>query len=203
MAAFLPPIPASKERDYLTDRLSVASCEAALPVGIEKERLLATRNLVAVDLDAGSGRVLLIRFDGGQLSLEEVHRFVNQPVMLRGHRFWNMLGLWDDVLTGLGKATKLAGTLDSIGVDTWEVDYGLVDKQGFPLSQPFQYRDSRTNSIMEQVLSRFSREALYARTGIQFQPFNTLYRPRRRRSTSGVAGRAPCGSKAPVPIWRL
>jgi rhamnulokinase len=136
---------------------------------------VATRNLAAVDLGAGSGRVLLVRFDGQQLSLEEVHRFANQPVMLRGHRFWNMLGLWHDVLDGLGKAGKLAGTLDSIGVDTWGVDYGLVDKQGFPLSQPFQYRDSRTNGIMEQVFSRFSREALYARTGIQFQPFNTLY----------------------------
>ncbi len=136
---------------------------------------MTTRNIAAVDLGAGSGRVLLIRFDGQQLSLEEVHRFANQPVMLRGHRFWNILGLWDDILEGLGKASKLAGTLDSIGVDTWGVDYGLVDKQGFPLSQPFQYRDSRTNGIMEQVFARFSREALYTRTGIQFLPFNTLY----------------------------
>jgi rhamnulokinase len=136
---------------------------------------VSTRNLAAVDLGAGSGRVLLIRFDGQQLSLEEVHRFAYQPVMLRGHRFWNVLGLWNDVLDGLGKAGKLAGTLDSIGVDTWGVDYGLVDKQGFLLSQPFQYRDSRTNGIMEQVLAHFSREALYECTGIQFQPFNTLY----------------------------
>jgi len=136
---------------------------------------MATRNLAAVDLGASSGRVLLARFDGEQLSLEEVHRFANQPVMLRGHRFWNILGLWDNMLDGLRKAGKRAGTLDSIGVDTWGVDYGLVDKQGFPLSQPFQYRDSRTNGIMEQVLAHVSREALYARTGIQFQPFNTLY----------------------------
>jgi rhamnulokinase len=119
--------------------------------------------------------VLLVRFDGRHLSLEEVHRFANRPVMLRGHRFWNMLGLWDDVLDGLGKAGKRAGTLDSIGVDTWGVDYGLVNRQGFLLSQPFQYRDPRTNGIMEQVISRFSRETLYMRTGIQFQPFNTLY----------------------------
>jgi sugar (pentulose or hexulose) kinase len=136
---------------------------------------VATRNLAAVDLGAGSGRVLLARFDGGQLNLEEVHRFPNQPVMLRGHRFWNILGLWNDVLDGLAKARKRAGTQDSIGVDTWGVDYGLVDKQGFPLSQPFQYRDWRTNGIMEQVFARVSREALYARTGIQFQPFNTIY----------------------------
>src|SRR5438067_148387 len=153
MAAFRPPIHGSEERGPL----------------------VATRNLAAVDLGASSGRVLLVRFDGQQLSLEEAHRFANRSVMLRGHRFWNILGLWDDVLVGLGKAGKLAGTLDGIGVDTWGVDYGLVDKQGFLLSLPFQYRDSRTNGIMEQVLTRFSREALYARTGIQFQPFNTLY----------------------------
>lgn len=136
---------------------------------------MATRNLAAVDLGASSGRVLLARFNGKELSLEEVHRFPNQPVMLRGHRFWNILGLWDETLNGLRKARKLAGSLDSIGVDTWGIDYGLVDKQGFPLGAPFQYRDSRTNGIMEQVLARVSRESLYARTGIQFQPFNTLY----------------------------
>ena len=173
--AFLPPIHANTERDYLTVRLSVASGFAALPAGIERELLVATRNLAAVDLGASSGRVLLVRFDGQQLGLEEVHRFPNQPVMLRGHRFWNMLGLWNDVLDGLSKASKLVGRLDSVGVDTWGIDYGLVDRQGFPLSQPFQYRDSRTNGIMEQVLACVSREALYTRTGIQFLPFNTLY----------------------------
>src|SRR5579872_2384097 len=112
MVAFQPPIHDSEERG----------------------RLVAIRNLAAVDLGAGSGRVLLVRFDGQQLSLEEVHRFPNRPVMLRGHRFWNILGLWNDVLDGLEKAAKLAGTLDSIGVDTWAIDYGLVDKQSFLLS---------------------------------------------------------------------
>jgi rhamnulokinase len=136
---------------------------------------MKTRNMAAVDVGARSGRVLLVRFDGRVLSLEEMHRFPNRPVMVHGHRFWNILSLWEETLAGLRKAHQLAGTLDSIGVDTWGVDYGLVDKQGFLLGQPFQYRDSRTNEIMEQVLARFSREALYARTGIQFQPFNTLY----------------------------
>ena len=136
---------------------------------------MATRNLAAVDLGAGSGRVLLARFDGQQLNLEEVHRFLNQPVMLRGHRFWNILGLWDETLTGLRKARKLAGTLDSIGVDTWGVDYGLVDASGFLLSQPFQYRDARTDGVLEQVRAHIPREVLYQRTGIQLQPFNTLF----------------------------
>jgi rhamnulokinase len=119
--------------------------------------------------------VLLARFDGQELNLEEVYRFPNQPVTLRGHRFWNILRLWDDILTGLRKARQVTGTLDSIGVDTWGVDYGLVDAHGFLLSQPFHYRDHRTDGMMEQVFARIPRDVLYRRTGIQLQPFNTLF----------------------------
>src|SRR6266704_5001611 len=139
------------------------------------ERNMATRNVAAVDLGAESGRVILARFDGQQLSLEEVHRFPNRPVQLHGHRFWNMLGLWDEILAGLRKARQTAGTLDSIGVDTCGVDYGLVDTNGFLLGQPFQYRDHRTDGVMEQVFSCIPREVLYQRTGIQLLPFNTLF----------------------------
>ena len=136
---------------------------------------MATRTVATVDLGAESGRVMLARFDGQHLNLEEVHRFPNRPVMLRGHRFWNILSLWDEMLTGLRKARQVTGVLDSIGVDTWAVDYGLVDRQGFLVGQPFQYRDSRTSGMMEQVWTRIPREVLYRRTGIQFLPFNTLY----------------------------
>src|SRR5438552_15445416 len=136
---------------------------------------MATRNIAAVDLGAESGRIILVRFDGQRMGLEEVHRFPNRPVMLHGHRFWNVLGLWDEILAGLRKARKLAGTLDSIGVDTWGVDYGLVDANGFLLGQPYQYRDSRTDGVMEQVFARVPREVLYRRTGIQFMPINTLF----------------------------
>ena len=136
---------------------------------------MPTRNIATVDLGAESGRVILARFDGQNLVLEEVHRFLNRPVMLRGHRFWNMLGLWDEILDGLRKARQTAGTLDSIGVDTWGVDYGLVDAAGFLLGQPFQYRDHRTDGVMEQVFAHVPRDALYRRTGIQFLPFNTLF----------------------------
>ncbi len=136
---------------------------------------MATRNVAAVDLGAQSGRVMLARFDGQELSLEEVHRFPNRPVTLRGHRFWNILGLWDETLAGLRKARRVAGSLDSIGVDTWGVDYGLVDARGFLLGQPFQYRDHRTDHVMEQVFARVPRDVLYARTGIQFLPINTLF----------------------------
>ncbi|HEX6557726.1 MAG TPA: FGGY family carbohydrate kinase, partial [Ktedonobacteraceae bacterium] len=136
---------------------------------------MATRNVAAVDLGASSGRVLLARFNGRQVSLEEVHRFPNRPVVLRGHRFWNILALWDETLTGLRKARQVAGTLESIGVDTWAIDYGLVDARGFLLGQPFQYRDHRTDGMMEQVFARVPRDVLYQRTGIQFLPFNTLF----------------------------
>lgn len=136
---------------------------------------MATRNVAAVDLGAESGRVMLARFDGQRLDLEEAHRFSNRPALLHGHRFWNMLGLWDEILAGLRKASNLAGTLDSIGIDTWGVDYGLVDARGFLLGQPFQYRDHRTDGVMEQVFTRVPRDVLYRRTGIQLQPFNTLF----------------------------
>ncbi|HEX6479563.1 MAG TPA: rhamnulokinase family protein [Ktedonobacteraceae bacterium] len=136
---------------------------------------MTTRNVAAVDLGAESGRVMLASFDGRRLSLEEIYRFPNRPVTLLGHRFWNILALWDETLTGLRKARKAAGTLDSIGVDTWAVDYGLVDAQGFLQGNAFHYRDSRTDGVMEQVFARVPRDVLYARTGIQFLPINTLY----------------------------
>src|SRR6266702_4248905 len=124
---------------------------------------MATCNVAAVDLGAESGRVMLANFDGRQLSLEEVHRF------------WNILSLWNETIVGLRKARQVAGKLDSIGADTWGVDYGLVDAHGFLLGQPFQYRDHRTNGMMEQVFAQIPSDVLYRRTGIQFLPFNTLF----------------------------
>lgn len=136
---------------------------------------MKTRNIAAVDLGASSGRVLLARFDGRTLDLQEVHRFPNRPVKLRGHVFWNILSLWDETVIGVRKARQIAGALDSIGVDTWGVDYGLVDTSGFLLGLPFQYRDHRTDGVMEQLLAHLSAEVLYQRTGIQLLPFNTLF----------------------------
>jgi rhamnulokinase len=130
--------------------------------------------MAAVDLGAESGRVMLARFDGQRLSIEEVHRFPNRPVTVRGHRLWNLLGLWDEVLAGLRKAHQTAGVLDSIGVDTWGVDYALVNARGLLHAEPYHYRDHRTDGVMEQVVARVPREVIYARTGIQFMPINTL-----------------------------
>ena len=136
---------------------------------------MATRNVAAIDLGAESGRVMLARFDGQHLALQEVHRFPNRPLLLQEHRFWNMPALWSEALAGLRRARQIAGTLDSIGVDTWGVDYGLVDTHGLLAGNPYQYRDHRTDGVMEQVFAHASRETLYRRTGIQFLPFNTLF----------------------------
>ncbi|MBA3825899.1 MAG: rhamnulokinase [Ktedonobacterales bacterium] len=144
---------------------------------------MATRNVAAVDLGAESGRVMLARFDGQHLTLDEIYRFPNRPVMVRGHQFWNVLGLWEGILVGLSKARQVAGTLDSIGVDTWGVDYGLVDSQGLLLGQPYHYRDHRTDGVMERVFATVPRDDIYHRTGIQFLPFNTLYQLVAQRDT--------------------
>jgi rhamnulokinase len=135
---------------------------------------MAARSIAAVDLGAESGRVMLARFDGQRLELSEVHRFFNRPVRVRDHRFWNVLGLWDEVLTGLRKARAQAGTLDSVGIDTWGVDYGLVNASGLLRGQPYHYRDHRTDGMMGKMFARVSREDIYAHTGIQFMPINTL-----------------------------
>ncbi|GCE29623.1 carbohydrate kinase [Dictyobacter alpinus] len=135
-----------------------------------KQRIVA-----AIDLGAESGRVMVAHFDGEHFQLDEIYRFANRSIVVNGHRFWNVLSLWDEMLAGLRKARQTYGTLDSIGIDTWAVDYGLVDEQRLLLGQVFQYRDHRTDRLMEEVCARIGRERLYARTGIQFLPFNTLY----------------------------
>jgi len=136
---------------------------------------MAARTMAAVDLGAESGRVMLARFDGRRLTLDEVHRFPNHPVIVRGHRLWNVLGLWEETLIGLRKARQVTGQFDSIGVDTWGVDYGAVNSEGLLRALPFHYRDHRTDGVMEEVFTRTPRETIYARTGIQFMPINTLF----------------------------
>ena len=136
---------------------------------------MATRNVAAIDLGAESGRVVLARFDGASASLEEVHRFPNRPVRMRGHLFWDVLDLWREILTGLRKARQLAGVLDSVGVDTWGVDYGLVNAEGLLMGQPYHYRDQRTAGVMAALEASIGRERIYTTTGIQFLPFNTFY----------------------------
>jgi rhamnulokinase len=136
---------------------------------------MTTRNVAAVDLGAESGRVMLARFDGSQVTLEEAHRFPNRPVRVRGHLFWDVLDLWREVLAGLRRTRQIAGSLDSVGVDTWGVDYGLVDAQGLLVGLPYHYRDVRAAGLVDALAGSIGREVIYSTTGIQFLPFNTLY----------------------------
>ncbi len=135
--------------------------------------------VVAVDLGASSGRVILGRVAPGgdgkaELSLREAYRFRNVPVMAGGTLHWDILRLYGDVLNGLRAAGRDA-VLSSIGIDSWGVDYGLLDAGGALLGNPVHYRDQRTAGVMERVQSAIPAADLYAVTGIQQLPFNTIY----------------------------
>jgi rhamnulokinase len=134
------------------------------------------RNVVAVDLGAESGRLVLCRWNGGEGTLEEIHRFPNGPLQIGNHLVWDIERLWGEILSGLAKAaTKTAGHIDSVGVDGWGVDYVLLDAAGNRLGHAFCYRDARNVPAMEKTFSKVSRDRLYEITGIQLLPFNTVY----------------------------
>ncbi|SEG80285.1 rhamnulokinase [Thermomonospora echinospora] len=126
----------------------------------------------AVDLGASSGRVMSARVGEGVLELTEVRRFTNRPVRAAGTLYWDILGLYGNVLDGL----KAAGPhLTSVGIDSWAVDYGLLDRSGVLLGNPVHYRDARTDGVMERVRAELGDDHLYDVAGLQFLPFNTIY----------------------------
>jgi rhamnulokinase len=129
------------------------------------------KRVAAVDLGASSGRVMLGSVGPRVLELRELNRFWNGPVRVRGTLHWDVLHLYRSVLEGL----HLAGRIDSVGIDSWAVDYGLLDSHGRLLGNPVHYRDSRTDGVMERVLSTIPASDLYAVTGLQQLPFNTIY----------------------------
>jgi rhamnulokinase len=131
--------------------------------------------MVAIDLGAQSGRVALGRFDGERLSVEDVHRFPNVPVRTRGRLQWDILRLYDGVLEGLRSAGSGHAEIDAIGVDSWAVDFGLLDRRGRLIQNPGHYREARRASAFEGVLARVSGRELYELTGIQLIPINTIF----------------------------
>ena len=133
---------------------------------------MSTRDYLAFDLGASSGRAILGRFDGSRIRLEEKHRFANGPVEVNGRLYWNALGLFNELKTGLGKA---GGSVASFGVDTWGVDYGIVSGNNTLLAMPAHYRDSRTDGMMELADQIAGNSAMYQSTGTAFMKFNTLY----------------------------
>ncbi|MGY5001047.1 rhamnulokinase [Streptomyces griseus] len=130
-----------------------------------------TRTLAAADLGASSGRVMVGRVGPDTLDLTEVHRFPNRPVHLPEGLRWDILGLYRGVLDGL----RAAGPVDSLGIDSWAVDHGLLDARGALIGNPVHYRDRRTEGVPEEVWATVPPEELYRATGIQYAPFNTLY----------------------------
>ncbi|MFB9995426.1 rhamnulokinase family protein [Deinococcus oregonensis] len=133
-----------------------------------------TSRHIAIDLGASSGRVALGTLEGGKLHVEIIHRFPNGGVPVRGRLYWDILGLWREVLHGLKLAAQ-HGEIVSVGVNSWAVDYGLLDEHGDLLNTVHHYRSARLNGVMERVRADLSDEAIYSATGIQFLPFNTLY----------------------------
>ncbi len=134
------------------------------------------RVYLAVDLGAESGRVVAAQFDGKAIELIEVHRFPNGPVEHDDGLHWDFTSLWDNIVEGLTLSAKRWGkSIVSIGVDTWGVDYGLVDSQGNLLAEPFHYRDSRNDGMQDEAFKLVPKREVYDRTGIQFLPFNTVY----------------------------
>ncbi|GHF37362.1 rhamnulokinase [Deinococcus metalli] len=129
---------------------------------------------VAIDLGASSGRVALGTVGGGRLTVEVLHRFPNGGVPVNGGLQWDVLGLWREVLRGLTLAAA-HGEIASVGVNSWAVDYGLLDAHGELLGGVHHYRSPRLDGVMERIRAELGEGAIYGATGIQFLPFNTLY----------------------------
>jgi rhamnulokinase len=131
---------------------------------------------LAVDLGASNGRILAGLFDGGRLELEEIHRFSNVPVVVNGRSYWRTFELWGQILAGLRLAARRFGDdVESVGVDAWGVDFGLLDRGGGLLAAPATYRDVRTRGMMDLAFDVVARADIFAATGVQFMGLNTLY----------------------------
>ncbi|MCK4887157.1 MAG: rhamnulokinase [Planctomycetes bacterium] len=131
---------------------------------------------IAVDLGAESGRVMLATIEAGGLSLEEISRFGNGPTEINSSLRWNFQKLFSNIKEAIAKAVKQAdGEISGIGVDSWGVDFGLLDENGELIEDPYHYRDSRTNGMMEKAFELLDKRSIYENTGLQFMQLNTIY----------------------------
>ncbi len=138
---------------------------------------MAQRAYLAIDLGASSGRHVAGLFDGQRLELDEIHRFDNGPTPAAGHLYWDVLALWSHTVEGLraAAASKHAGQIASVGVDTWGVDFALLGRGDELLANPVHYRDARTDGLLERAFEIVPRDRIFDETGLQFMQFNTLY----------------------------
>jgi len=130
---------------------------------------------LAIDLGATSGKIFVFRLEGDALEVDEIYRFPNLPVRIGNSIFWDVLSLWREVKHGINIACSKFPDLQSLAVDTWGLDFALLDQTGELLGNPHHYRDPRTERIMEEVFEIVPKEEIYFRTGIQFMRVNTLY----------------------------
>ena len=135
---------------------------------------MTKNHYLALDLGAESGRAILGTIQKDKLRLTETYRFPNGPIKLTDGIHWNIRRLWNEIQMGISASVK-AAPLTSLAVDTWGVDFALLDKHDALLESPFHYRDSRTDGVPDIAFSRMARERIFAQTGIQVMQFNTLY----------------------------
>ena len=136
---------------------------------------METKHYFAVDLGATSGRTILASFDGTRISMQEVSRFDNPMIPLGGHLYWDIIGLYNEVLKGLRSVAAKGIRIDSIGIDTWGCDFAFFGSDGQLLGMPHCYRDQHTSGAQEKFFEKMPAAEVYKRTGIQFMDFNTLF----------------------------
>jgi rhamnulokinase len=146
-----------------------------------------TRSFAAVDLGASNGRVMVAEVGPDSLEMLEVHRFPNDAVSSLDGLRWNTAGLYRETLAGLRAAARVTPDLLSVGVDSWAVDYALLDRSGELLEEPYHYRDGRSSRGVAALHALIKKERLYERTGLQFLPFNTIYQLAAARGTAALA----------------
>ena len=137
---------------------------------------MKNKKFIAFDIGAESGRCIVATLDNNKIILDEVHRFPTHNIKYNHGFNWDILAIFKEIITGLTNAQKKFGSeFESIGIDTWAIDYVLIDPEGRILGYPYHYRDDRTNFMMEKAFQVFPKEKIYETTGIQFAQFNTLF----------------------------
>ncbi|MEC9259322.1 MAG: rhamnulokinase family protein [Candidatus Poribacteria bacterium] len=134
-----------------------------------------SKDFLAFDLGAESGRGILGCFDGKQIKLKVLHRFPNGGIQILDNLHWDIISLWREIKNTLSICAKNGSNIESIGVDTWGVDFGLLDKTGNLIGLPFHYRDSRTTGVLEKVFDLMPRPSIFELSGCQFMEINTIY----------------------------
>ena len=149
---------------------------------------MLARHFAAVDLGATSGRVILATIAEGKISMEEIHRFADPIIQMQGHFYWDFPAIYKSVVEGLAIIASRGVKIESIGIDTWGVDFALFGKDGALLRLPYCYRDPHTTNAPEEFFKRMPRKELYEKTGIQIMNFNSVFQldTLRRNSCSAL-----------------